>query len=315
MLGSIAQALKVGGCKSFSAGTAGKFDAPVLANFGGTANEDHADLAEAFDMRATARLEIRGLNFNGAKYALAIDIFANAELGQLVGGAIADGDKAIFEDCFVGSALGSLENFGRGPWAAEIDGAEFGAKMEGNGGKAEAFLKHGGEEMLSGVLLHVIEATRPLDTTFDWAGGEFLVDDVDDVVTLIADVENVGCPEEADVVRLAAGSGIEGGLVEDDFPGGNGAAGARDGGPGFAGEDAGFEVLEVGIVVIESMSGHGVRGNFSMGILGDVRGCGDVVWDEIEILWTGWLPTLQVDEMRIFGDLGLLDTLDGWACV
>jgi hypothetical protein len=41
-----------------------------------------------------------------------------------------------------------------------------------------------------------------------------------------------------------------------------------------------------------------------MGILGDVRGCGDVVWDEIEILWTGWLPTLQVDEMRIFGDLG-----------
>src|SRR5580700_9754858 len=122
--------------------------------------------------------------------------------------------------------------------------------------------------MLSGVLLHVVEAARPLDATFDGAGGEFLVDDVDDVVVLIADVEDVGFREETDVVRLAAGGGIEGGLVENDFPGRNRAAGAGDGGAGFASEDAGFEVLEVGIVVIESMSGHGVRGNFNMGILG-----------------------------------------------
>lgn len=214
-----------------------------MTDFGDTADEYHADLAEAFDVGATAWLKISGVNFDGAKNALTIDIFANAELSQLVGGAVAHGDRAVFEDGFVGGALGSLKNFGRWLWAAEIDGAKFGAQMEGNGGKAEAFLKHCGEEMLSGVLLHMIESAGPLDATFDWAGGEFLVDDVDDVVALIADVEDVGFSEEADIVRLAAGGGIEGGLVENDFPGGNGAAGAGDGGTGFASEDAGFEVL------------------------------------------------------------------------
>jgi len=131
--------------------------------------------------------------------------------------------------------------------------------------------------MLSGVLLHMIESAGPLDATFDGAGGEFLVDDVDDVAAFIADVEDVGFGEEADVMRLAAGSGIEGGLVEDDFPGRNRPAGAGDGGAGLASEDAGFEVLEVGIVVIESMSCHGVRGNFSMGILEDGWDRGDEV--------------------------------------
>ena len=249
----------------------------MLTDFGDTADEYYSDLAEAFDVGATARLEISGFDLDGAKNALTIDIFANAELSQLVGGAVAHGDRAVFEDGFVGGALGSLENFGRGFWAAEIDGAKFGTQMEGNGGKAEAFLEHGGEKMLAGVLLHVIEAARPLDATFDRARGEFLVDDVDDVVVLIADVEDIGLSEEADVVRLAARGGIEGGLVEDDFPGRNRAAGSGDGGAGFASEDAGFEVLEVGIVVIESVSGHGVRGNFSMGILGDGWDRGDEV--------------------------------------
>jgi hypothetical protein len=118
----------------FGASTAGKFEAPVLANFSDTTNEDHADLAEAFDVGAAARLKISGLNLDGAKNALAVDIFANAELRQLVCGAVANSDGAIFEYGFVGGALGSLEDFGRWFWATEINGAEFGAKMEGNGG-------------------------------------------------------------------------------------------------------------------------------------------------------------------------------------
>ena len=105
-----------------------------MTDFGDTADEYHADLAEAFDVGATARLKISGFDLDGAKNALAIDIFANAKLSQLVGGAVADGDGAIFEDGLVGGALGSLENFGRGFWATEIDGAEFCAEMEGNGG-------------------------------------------------------------------------------------------------------------------------------------------------------------------------------------
>ena len=45
--------------------------------------------------------------------------------------------------------------------------------MEGDGLEAEKFDEGGGEQMLRGVLLHVVEAARPVDLAVDGASGYF----------------------------------------------------------------------------------------------------------------------------------------------
>jgi hypothetical protein len=76
---------------------------------------------------------------------------------------------------------------------------------------------------LPGVLLHMVEAARPIDAAFDSAGGEFAVDDVRDFVAVVADIEDAGIAETAEVVRLAAGGRIESSLIQERFPGRYGA--------------------------------------------------------------------------------------------
>ncbi|WP_162601228.1 hypothetical protein [Occallatibacter savannae] len=57
----------------------------------------------------------------------------------------------------------------------------------------------GGEQMLAGVLLHVVEAARPVDVAFDWSlRCERLVDEVPDSAGLVffnlLDRDFVYCP-------------------------------------------------------------------------------------------------------------------------
>jgi hypothetical protein len=113
--------------------------------------------------------------------------------------------------------------------------------------------------MLRGVLLHVVEAARPINLAVDGAGGNFGGGVVDYVVGVarVGDVWPAGgslrgrslddfyhwrVAQGAQVVRLAARGGVEGGLIEDDFP-----AGAF----GRAGNDRGVEFAQERIVVIE----------------------------------------------------------------
>ena len=45
--------------------------------------------------------------------------------------------------------------------------------MEGDSLEAEEFDERGGDQMLRGVLLHVVEAAGPINLAVDWAGGNF----------------------------------------------------------------------------------------------------------------------------------------------
>ena len=47
--------------------------------------------------------------------------------------------------------------------AFEIDGGALGAQVKADGLQPEELLEHGGEQVLAGVLLHVVEAARPID--------------------------------------------------------------------------------------------------------------------------------------------------------
>ena len=83
--------------------------------------------------------------------------------------------------------------------------------------------------MLAGVLLHVIEAAGPVETSADVALGQFAVNNVDDVLVIVTNVKDAGVFNHAEIVGLAAGSGIEGGAVKDDFPGGKRAGRTGEG--------------------------------------------------------------------------------------
>jgi len=115
---------------------------------------------------AAARLQIGRLDLDGAQNALAFHFLSNAELRQLVRGAIANVHGTVFENNLVGCPFGAFEEFLGRLRAAQINGANLLAKMVGNRGQSETLLKHGGEQMLSGVLLHVVEAAGQLIQPF-----------------------------------------------------------------------------------------------------------------------------------------------------
>ena len=130
--------------------------------------------------------------------------------------------------------------------------------------RAPQFLKEErGEQVLAGVLLHVVQASRPVDAAFDRGAGEqWLRGEVPELALLVLfDVGDGGLQtraaggsggEGAGVVRLASAGGVEGAAIERDLPQRR-AAGARalaDVG------DGGGEVGECGVGVVEALGWH-----------------------------------------------------------
>src|SRR5580765_422661 len=72
--------------------------------------------------------------------------------------------------------------------------------------------------MLAGVLLHVVETALPMDAAVDPSGRYGPVHNVNDFFVRISNVQDVGVAELADIVRLAAGSGIQQSLIENHSP-------------------------------------------------------------------------------------------------
>src|SRR5260370_8245259 len=72
--------------------------------------------------------------------------------------------------------------------------------------------------MLAGVLLHVVEAPRPVDAAVHFRICWTAVDDVTYFVTFISDVEYVGVADLAQIVWLASGRGVERRAVKNQFP-------------------------------------------------------------------------------------------------
>ena len=100
------------------------------------------------------------------------------------------------------------------------------------------------------MLLHVVEAARPVDLAGDALSHlEGLVAKVRDNAVFLVDFEHVRLAQNAGVIRLAAAFGIEGRLRED-----NGVA-ALD---SVAGDDGGGKALLKGIFIVEFSCFHGV---------------------------------------------------------
>ncbi len=68
--------------------------------------------------------------------------------------------------------------------------------------------------MLTGVLLHVVEAARPVDAAIDAANRNRAVHDVNNAIFAVLYIEHVGVAKLAEVVWLTAGTRIKQGLIE-----------------------------------------------------------------------------------------------------
>ena len=103
------------------------------------------------------------------------------------------------------------------------------------------------QHVLPGVLLHVIESSRPVDRAAQANRGRRAIDDVQNPAVLaVHHVEHADVAEHPDIERLAAGSGVERGAIEHE----RGAAVVRHGI-----DEIGVELAQVGILVIQSV-GH-----------------------------------------------------------
>src|ERR1700687_3707105 len=165
----LAQSAELPASDALRAAATEKFNAPVLPDLLAAADQKHADLAGALNMSAATRLQVRRFDFDEAQDPLAVDFFSNAQLGQLFRGAVANIDRTVFENDRVCGALGAFQNFFRWFGAPHVNGRELGPEMEGNRGQPEAFLKHGRQQVLAAVLLHVIEAASPVDAALYFA--------------------------------------------------------------------------------------------------------------------------------------------------
>src|SRR5208282_286648 len=158
--------------------------------------------------------------------------------------------RAIFEDHGVCGSLCARQRIGRRLWTAKVDGRQLGAQVKRNRGESIALLEYCREQMLAGVLLHVVKTAWPIYAAVDRAAGNFPVDNVSDLVAGISHVQNLSFAQFSQVVRLAAGVRIERGAVEEDFPG-RPSAGWRGKWLGReAADHSGREILEKTIVVI-----------------------------------------------------------------
>ena len=151
-------------------------------------------------------------------------------------------DGVVFPDVPVGAALDVLHLL-PADVGVVVDGHGIRAQVEAHVVAVEGTAQHTGDDVLAGVLLHMIEAARPVDMAADLrAHRQLTVAQVGDDAVLLVYVQHPGIPQRAVVGGLSAALGIEGGTVQHHRKAAlHSPAGLHHGG----------EVLQKGVFVVE----------------------------------------------------------------
>src|SRR5260370_40239186 len=110
--------------------------------------------------------------------------------------------------------------------------------------------------MLSGVLLHVVKPAWPVDAAIHSRIRWLAINQVKNFVPFVADVEDIGIADFAQIVGLAPRRRIERRAVQNQAPDAAGDSGAQIRREHFAMHHSRSELLSKGIVVIKSARGH-----------------------------------------------------------
>jgi hypothetical protein len=105
--------------------------------------------------------------------------------------------------------------------------------------------------MLTRMLLHVIEAAHPIDAAVNRPWLQLAIDDVHDVITVVAHLKDVGIAKLAAIARLATRTRIQRRLIEHNFPRRRRAVNAR-----LTSQHLRFEIAREGIVIVDAVSCH-----------------------------------------------------------
>ena len=200
-------------------------------------------------MRAAAGTAVRAGESDDAYVALERLFAAVVDLVKLRAAVELNVDGVILVDVEVGRLL-DLEQFLPRNIGVEVDGHGVRAHVEADIVAVEARADEARADVFARMLLHVVEAARPVDLAGDALSHlEGLVAKVRDDAVFLVDLEHVRLAQNAGVIRLAAALGVEGRLRED-----NGVA-ALD---SVAGDDGGGKALLKGIFIVEFSCFHGV---------------------------------------------------------
>ena len=124
----------------------------------------------------------------------------------------------VFPDVPVGAAL-NVQHALPGDVGVVVDGDHVGAHVEAGVVAVIGAAQHAGDDMLAGVLLHVVESPGPVDAAGDGLShGEGPVAGVIDDAVLFVDIQHLRLTQGAVIGALSAALGIEGGAVEDQLP-------------------------------------------------------------------------------------------------
>ena len=134
------------------------------------------------------------------------DLGADPSGGHRAGGAYFGGDGLFQRGELVGRDSGHVE----------LDVRHLRPQVKGRGGPPEALLGHGGQEVLAGVLLHVVEPARPVQLDPHAAGRRRPGQHVPDLPPHCPDVFDGNPVDPAAVGRLAAPLGIQDRIRQDD---------------------------------------------------------------------------------------------------
>ena len=145
--------------------TANKLDAQVVSNLFRFAHLDGPDLGGGTDVRPAASATIEALDFDDSQHAGASAWFAE------VFGGISVFKNDIYGARFGHDAIGAF--FDRidlrfaEVFCFELNGRDAGAQVKAERGDVEELDEDSREQVLAGVLLHVIVAAGPVDGTAD----------------------------------------------------------------------------------------------------------------------------------------------------
>jgi len=168
------------------------------------ANQDRPDLSGAPHVRAAACAAVEALYRDNTQNTGALG--GLAQVACLGGILEVDADRPVFEDCLVGAPLG-VEQRGRVERRdIEVDGGTFLAQVEADRGQPEPGGEDGRKQVLSTVLLHVVEAAVPLDPALDFLpfdGKMGRRHDVRDALAFVRDLHDRHARNSALIVRLS----------------------------------------------------------------------------------------------------------------
>jgi len=126
----------------------------------------------------------------------------------------------------------------------EFNAGVVGAEVDTHGLPAEPGRGDGRQQVLGGVLLHVVMTTYRVDFAMGRAERKRRLEDVHDAITFVDHVDHTNAVERSGIVRLTARRGIERAAIEHHVPG-----------IGAVRDDDGVEAAHGSIVVVEPL-GH-----------------------------------------------------------